>query len=1218
LLILLLEWRTKISELDSQQKQLLGIKEASVVIAGAGAGKTTSLVSALVNDLIDPGTKRLRDDIDFTKIAVITFTRAAADNLINKLLDKLDNNYSDIDSQKLVSQLNIGTIDSIFFSKLSAAAIDSDYLEFHKNKGSLFSSLIPSIASQITLKQLQEQSLKDLKSLTDDNWDLFSLFSEFNSSIVDLFNSIYEKELEANSLQVLQADNLQQALEISKNSFNLQFKELMLVKEPLTNEQADTVDTSEATAFEHLEQAYYAKYQDQLLVNKSDNDKSIDLAKLSKIIINDLVDQLSEKKQATYQVKIKNSCGQQELPEKHLAKIDPTSLNLLYAFNKYLAVSKTDNYCQEFYQKYLLWREIYRNKLAKQQVCGYSELTSRFAEIAFIYQNNKLFNKLYLDEAQDTSPLQLAILNKVTKKEGIILIGDANQSIYAFRGADLDNYQQASSTLKEIYLNNNYRSHEKILSFVDLLFQKNPNSQQPLPGISKFPKMISKKPDQGEAEIEFRGIIKKAQVNANVDHEHAHLTALKIIDQINDPQIKVDYKDYAVLLASNKQIDIFERVLEEYQIPVIAFADKKLLDHQEARDIISYLKFIVNPNQQKELVRILSSPFANFSLSEINEILASINAIKEDKKINNCQALQQIKIRDNLKKRLTVLSDSFQQSIANLDNSSIQQIIEQALRNNHYLDRLAILPSYENKLVRINKTLDYLQTIENSTGKNRFQLIQMLKHDMLEKSQDNYSMNNIDAVKIMTIHNAKGDEFPRVFVGHLNPQKGKQKKVIVSDFESDKQYLINGENIAGLNSSKRSLFMQKIKQKIQENNLKETNRLLYVAMTRAQQQLTILHSFFDEPDFNNPVNLSSLSKPQNKDYQFLFDVDIDNGCSVSKQFKINQEQLEINYFYCNPEKLTNLSESLKQGVKLSLTNKETKESSKNQLSKPIINKTTISHSQLYAWRQCSLRKKLEYDLKLKPFSNQSLQQSSIFSPIDSQSASQVDSDNSGSALQFGLAFHSYLKQLSEQVSSESKSLFLYDKIIDQLASGQGRYNNYLQKMVDDIELAELIKHPAIAEERLVYKVSDYTIVGVIDYLLELKDSQRTFIDWKTGNWKTVDQVSSEKLEEHAFQRKLYSYGVFLTDKNIQQVIAKTYYLSDEQVSANQDQYSRKQLPELKQELEQFIEQVLATEALDPQLQKPEFYCQSCPGLTRACSLSPVLPLPLLSKNSNSS
>ena len=371
---------------------------------------------------------------------------------------------------------------------------------------------------------------------------------------------------------------------------------------------------------------------------------------------------------------------------------------------------------------------------------------------------------LLVDECQDTNACQYALLRLITGLAGMFTaVGDDDQSIYAWRGADMENLcrlQEDYPQLKIIKLEQNYRSSARILRIANQVIANNNKL---------FAKRLWSQLGEGN----------KVRVIACQNEENEAKYVARQIAYLNASQQR-PYTDFAVLYRGNHQARIFEEALREAHIPYRLSGGQSFYDKAEIKDILSYLRLIANNDDDPAFLRAATTPkrgIGDTTLGKLNQY-AKNHQCSLFQAACTTDALAQLsnKSREAVYQFIDFIEKTSKAAETNNAGEVVQQLLQDIQYENHLFN------SEEN-----NKSLNELtQTITLIT--------------LLENKEE-----EIDAVKLSTLHAAKGLEYPCV-------------------------YLVGCEE---------GIFPHA--ESIENGNVEEERRLMYVGITRAKQELTITH-----------------------------------------------------------------------------------------------------------------------------------------------------------------------------------------------------------------------------------------------------------------------------------------------------------------------------------------------------------------------------------------
>lgn len=398
------------------------------------------------------------------------------------------------------------------------------------------------------------------------------------------------------------------------------------------------------------------------------------------------------------------------------------------------------------------------------------------------------YKYIMIDEYQDTNNLQYKIIDLIARKSSnLCVVGDENQSIYGFRGANILNilnFETNYNNAKIIKLEENYRSTTTILDAANELIKNNKSSK-----------------DKKLWTQNGKGDLIKVLACDNARDEVSRI--IEIIKR--NHQNGIAYRDMTILYRTNAQSRLFEEGFLRYNIPHKVFGGISFYSRAEIKDIIAYLSIIVNPQDELNLQRIINVPKRKVGEKGIEKIIT----YARENNLNLLEALSHIKEISGLtvvgKEKLLEMYDIIKELKDLSYTETASYIVQTLIDKIKYIDY--IKENYSDAEARIENIDEFKNSIlelENVVGELR--LNEYLENVSLISATDDLEEKS-DYVKLMTIHNSKGLEFPIVF-------------------------LVGFEN--EIFPGTRAMF--------EEKEMEEERRLCYVALTRAEKKLYLSHA----------------------------------------------------------------------------------------------------------------------------------------------------------------------------------------------------------------------------------------------------------------------------------------------------------------------------------------------------------------------------------------
>ena len=430
------------------------------------------------------------------------------------------------------------------------------------------------------------------------------------------------------------------------------------------------------------------------------------------------------------------------------------------------------------------------------------------------------FKYVLVDEYQDTNTVQQRIVWQLTKEnQNVCVVGDDAQSIYSFRGANIDNildFREMYDGAKLFKLERNYRSTQHIVEAANSLIRHNER---------QIPKDVYSKNGDGE-KIVFKP--------AYSDKEEA-IIVCKDIKQIRK-QENCEWDDFAILYRTNAQSRAFEEAMRKENIPYRVYGGLSFYQRKEIKDIIAYFRIVVNPSDEEAFRRIINYPARGIGNTTISKIYSKAyeSGVSMWDVISN-PIKHQLDVNKGTFGKINAFKELIERFIAKADNTDAYElgreiILDSGIKNDLYSDSS---PEYVSRQENLEEFLSGLQDFVESRheeGDDHLMLVDYLQEVSLLSDLDSDDGEESSRVTMMTIHSAKGLEFPTVFV------VGLEENIFPSPMAT---------------SSKREL--------------EEERRLLYVAITRAEKHciLTCARNRFryGRMEFDTPSRFLSDIKP---------------------------------------------------------------------------------------------------------------------------------------------------------------------------------------------------------------------------------------------------------------------------------------------------------------------------------------------------------------------
>ena len=477
-----------------------------------------------------------------------------------------------------------------------------------------------------------------------------------------------------------------------------------------------------------------------------------------------------------------------------------------------------------------------------------NELLNSYPETLSKYQN--IFKYILVDEYQDTNHSQYLIIRSLSDKfQNICVVGDDAQSIYSFRGANINNilnFQKDFPDSKLFRLEQNYRSTKNIVNAANSIIENNQK---------RLKKNVWTNNESGE----------KISVNKLLtDGEEGRFVASSIFE--NKMQQQMQNRDFAILYRTNAQSRSFEDALRKKNIPYRVYGGLSFYQRKEIKDVLAYLRLLINNDDEQAFKRIINFPARGIGLTTLNKISveAKKNSVSDYNFIKNYSKSSSL-LNNSTKNKLLDFIVMIESIKTKLESHDVFDITKEVLKQSGLYNLYKNDESLEgiNRIQNIEELLNGIKDFVENNDKSQVSVSTFLQDVALATDQD--SENNDDnKVSLMTIHLAKGLEFPYVYIVGLE------------------------ENLfpSAMNLNSRS-------------ELEEERRLFYVALTRAEKKINLSY-VLSRYRWGKPVDSEKSRFIDEIKDEFLENSIIQN--SISRNFSKNEEFNQVGIRYKRPEK----------------------------------------------------------------------------------------------------------------------------------------------------------------------------------------------------------------------------------------------------------------------------------------------------------------------------
>jgi len=412
------------------------------------------------------------------------------------------------------------------------------------------------------------------------------------------------------------------------------------------------------------------------------------------------------------------------------------------------------------------------------------ELFEKFPEVLEKYQNR--YKYIMVDEYQDTNHVQFRLVSLLSKSHrNLCVVGDDDQSIYKFRGANIENilgFEKQFEGAKVIRLEQNYRSTQTILDAANSVISNNQGRK---------PKTLWTAGDKGDKIYWYKAVD---------ENDEAKFVADTILASYKETG---KYSDNAVLYRMNAQSNVMERTLVKCGIPYRVYGGMRFFDRKEVKDVTSYLAFINNPDDMLRFRRIINEPKRGIG----DSTLALIEDINRDLKLSPFEVLRTCEEYAPLSKKTGPLKNAyamFEFLVQQSEKLPLDEFLDVLLDKTGYMDYLKSMDNADTRIENVQELrssiVQYMNEADEPTLSGFLEEVALYSDADRDNSTD-------DRVTLMTVHSAKGLEYENVFVIGLDD---------------------------GIFPSSRSFDS--------EEDMEEERRLAYVAITRAKKHLYLANA----------------------------------------------------------------------------------------------------------------------------------------------------------------------------------------------------------------------------------------------------------------------------------------------------------------------------------------------------------------------------------------
>ena len=866
----------------SEQLEAINKEGSNIIVsAGAGSGKTAVLTERVI--------RKLKEGVNVNELLVLTFTNAAAFEMKERIRDAISK-YPELKEQlALIDGAYITTFDSYALSLVKKYHY---LLNISSNVNILDNSIIYTVKKDIINKifddMYEENNLLFNKLITD-----FSLKDdkEIKEGILSISNKL--------DLKYDKKEYIDNYIELSYNDEKINNYILEYVSY-LKQKIKDIEKTYEDLCL-YIDESFYESIKDSMenLISSNTYQEivlahDIKLPRINKNCLEpakEFKEILSDKLKELKELIIFNN--EEELKQSYLLTKD-------YVLVIIDILKKLDIEVDKFKYQYNLFEF---NDISKMAIRVLKENKDVLNELKYY------FKEIMVDEYQDTSDLQETFIN-LLENDNVYMVGDVKQSIYRFRNANpyifknkYNNYSKNNGGYK-IDLVKNFRSRSEVLNNINLIFDLIMDEELGGANYTKGHQMVF-----GNLAYNEKGLLKSnndmeiynyeySKLGYTKDEVEAFIIASDIKKKIADKYQVFDvkkslirditYGDFAILLDRSTSFDLYKKIFEYLNIPLIKYTSTNITDEYDVmllKNIISLILDVYNKdfssNYKYNYVSIARSFLFSYTDNPILDIVTNNNYKGE-------------------------ILNTINNIVKDLEHLSLTEIIKRIINDFKFYENIIKVGFIDNAYIRIETILNQAKTFETMgyTLDKFYNYLNTILEDNI-KMECNMSDNSGDSVKIMTIHKSKGLEYHVCYFAGLYKEFNLME--LKNRFMYDNNYgIITPYYAEGIDE----IFLKKlIKKQYQEEEIREKIRLFYVALTRAKEKMIFICDLNDtkevSKDENNLVDINNRLK-----YKSFLDIlkSIKNDISLYlKNIKLEDLNLTKDYMII---KETNIKEHL--------------------------------------------------------------------------------------------------------------------------------------------------------------------------------------------------------------------------------------------------------------------------------------------------------------------
>lgn len=821
---------TKIVLTDEQKDAIYTRNKNIIVSAAAGSGKTKVLVDRVIALMLE-------EKISIKEMIIVTFTNKASVDMKNKIRKKLTDLMQESTDDREFLKEQIRSINDAYIKTLHAFCADMLRENFY-----MADDLSPSfkIASSSKNALLEEDSINELFEINyEKGLDSFELFLHNFASLDDDKNAkdLILKLYKFMVARVNPHDWLDYFVD-HEFDYSLAKKYIKNELEKIIKEVYRVLDF---TYDNFMDQKYSECIRADIDYLESLANKIYDLDwdslikegghkfKQKPSIKKDEDDPDLDKKFKDLRENYKNDF-------KKLFKFTINSDSITRGF--FDPVEK--NILKELKRLVLDFEKIYKDKKRDENYLDFADMEHEFIRLLenddLVKKLKKDFKYIFFDEYQDSNDTQNYIVDKLKKKDNLFFVGDVKQSIYGFRNArpelfikKLKDYENDENSLR-INLSKNFRTDKDVIFFNNFIFDRLMNKEDA---------DIDYKNDGHRLNPDKDFDIKNPKVRLNILDSDVNEDEYIVKEIENIINMGMDYKDIAILVKKNSMAPLIENELKKAGIPYASDVSKDFFQSVENDFFINILSYIKNPKDDITLLSNLRSEVFNFSEDELSLISLSSDKRYFYQKFESYEKDHD----DKLSRKISDFSTIFTNFSYLLNILDLYDFANLVFEETGLYDFLKARDRGSERVKNVQAIIELMDDYDKNNSDSLFGFLSYVDKLKDQNSGDFKAARDLsdeeNLVRIMTIHKSKGLEFPCVILhgaGHEFYNKKSSTDMLLDRDLGIGLKLVDWENRVKISTLRRELIDKKDK----INGLKEEMRVLYVALTRAEERISIV------------------------------------------------------------------------------------------------------------------------------------------------------------------------------------------------------------------------------------------------------------------------------------------------------------------------------------------------------------------------------------------